>query len=280
MLLGKLLPEIREETGLSEIEVIASCSHDTGAAVAAVPAIGDDWAFLSSGTWSLIGVELPGPLINKEVRARNFTNEGGFGGSTRFLKNLAGLWLLQESQRTWKRQGQELDYDELTRQAAQAEPFRSLVNPNAARFAKPDDMPEKIAAYCRETGQPVPETQGQFARCIYESLALLYGSMLTELESLTGRTIRKLHIVGGGSKSALLNQFAANATDRTVLAGPVEATATGNILVQAIALGHVESLAAARDIVRASFPIQEFQPEQSAKWRREADRFAQITLQA
>jgi rhamnulokinase len=277
--LGKLLLEIREETNLPEIDVIASCSHDTGAAVAAVPATGDDWAFLSSGTWSLIGVELPSPLINEKVRACNFTNEGGFGGTTRFLKNITGMWLLQELQREWKREGRELDYDELTRQAAKAEPFRSLINPSDDRFAKPGNMAEKIAAFCRETGQPAPETQGQFARCVYESLALLYRSTLDDVEQLTGRTIRKLHIVGGGSKSTLLNQFAGNATGRTVVAGPVEATAAGNVLIQAIALGHVGSLAAAREIVRASFPVQEFKPEQNAEWQRAAERFAQITAQ-
>ena len=274
--LGVLAQDIRDETGLGGIDVIATCSHDTGAAVAAVPASGDDWAFLSSGTWSLIGVELPAPLINDDVRARNFSNEAGYGGTTCLLKNLAGMWLLQECRRTWRQQGINFDYDDLTRLAGEAEPFRSLINPNDARFAKPVDMPEKIAAFCRESGQPAPETQGQFVRCVLESLALLYREMLAELEHLTGRTIRKLHIVGGGSKNRLLNQLAADATGCTVLAGPVEATATGNVLIQAITLGHVKSLEDARLIVRDSFSIGEFQPEQTAAWHPVATRFASI----
>jgi rhamnulokinase len=274
--LGTLLPQLREETGLANIDVIATCSHDTGAAVAAVPAEGDDWAYLSSGTWSLIGVELPAPLINDEVRTQNFTNEGGYGGTTRFLKNIAGMWILQECRRTWQRQGQQFDYDELTRLASEAEPFRSLINPNAARFAKPDDMQGKIAAFCLESGQPAPETPGQFVRCILESLTLLYARTLGELQRLTGRAIRTLHIVGGGSKNALLNQFTASATGRAVLAGPVEATALGNVLIQAITLGHIASLQRGREIVRASFPIQEFQPRQTAEWQRTAENFAKI----
>lgn len=275
--LGALLPALQEETGLGKIEVIATCSHDTGASVVAVPASGSDWAFLSSGTWSLIGVELPAPLINDAVCAQNFTNEAGYGGTTRFLKNIAGMWLLQECQRAWQRQGREFDYDELTRLAAEAEPFRSLIHPNAARFAKPENMPEKIAAFCRESGQPAPETPGQFVRCVLESLALLYRQTLAELERLSGGAIRRLHIVGGGGKSALLNQFAANATGCTVLAGPVEATAAGNVLIQAITLGHVASLQHARDIVRDSFSIREFQPAQAAKWQQAAARFANIS---
>ena len=271
--LGPLQPELCAETGLPAVEVIATCSHDTGAAVAAVPAEGDDWAYLSSGTWSLIGVELPAPLINDAAREHNFTNEAGFGGTTRFLKNIVGLWLLQESRRTWQRQGQQLDYAELNRLAEEAEPFRSLVNPNDERFLKPEDMPAEIATFCRETGQPEPETPGQFARCILESLALLYGQSLDDLEGLTGRKVSRLHIVGGGSQSKLLNQFAANATGRTVLAGPVEATAIGNLLIQAIALGDLESLAELRRVVRTSFAIETYEAHQIAEWQQATERF-------
>lgn len=277
--LGPLTQELQAETGLAGIEVIATCSHDTAAAVAAVPASGDDWAFLSSGTWSLIGTELPAPLINDEVRARNFTNEAGYGGTTRFLKNIIGMWLLQECQRTWRQRGRNFDYDELTLLAGEAEPFRSFINPNAGRFAKPDEMPEKIAAFCRESGQPVPETPGQITRCVLESLALLYRNTLDELECLTGRNICKLHIVGGGAKSMLLNQFAASATGRTVLAGPVEATAAGNVMIQAITLGHVSSLKTAREIIGNSFPLHHFEPRDSSEWLTAAERFAQINLQ-
>lgn len=277
--LGSLLPDIASETGLSGVEVIATCSHDTGAAVAAVPAQGgEDWAYLSSGTWSLIGVELPKPLISEKIRAHNFTNEAGYGGTTRFLKNIVGLWILQECRREWLAHGNGHDYSALNRLAEKTVPMRSLINPTAARFLKPGQMPEKICAYCRETGQPEPETPGQFTRCILESLALLYRSTLDEIETLTGRSIRTLHIVGGGSKSALLNQFAASATGRTVVAGPVEATAIGNLLIQAIALGHLDTLDTLRKTVRESFPVETFEPRDAGVWQTAEDRFAQLDL--
>src|SRR6476620_4761535 len=231
-ILGPLLPEVCAETGLGGVQVIATCSHDTGEAVAAIPGTGNDWAYLSSGTWSLIGVELPQPLISEEIRAHNYTNESGYGGTTRFLKNIVGLWILQESRRAWAKRGLDLDYAGLTAEAERAEPFRSLINPNADRFAKPGDMPDSITAYCTESGEVPPETPGQFVRCILESLALSYRTALDEIEHLTGRSISRLHIVGGGSQSTLLNQFAANATRREVIAGPVEATAAGNVLIQ------------------------------------------------
>ncbi|HEY5813314.1 MAG TPA: rhamnulokinase family protein, partial [Terrimicrobiaceae bacterium] len=199
--LGPLLPEVSAETGLNDVKVIATCSHDTGEAVAAVPGDGNSWAYLSSGTWSLIGVELSQPLISEKIRQHNFTNEAGYGGTTRFLKNIVGLWILQESRRVWAKQGLELDYAGLNAEADRAEPFRSLINPNAVRFAKSGDMPAHIATYCRETGQPTPQTPGQFARCILESLALSYRTALDEIEDLTGGSITRLHIVGGGSQS-------------------------------------------------------------------------------
>jgi len=278
--IGTLLPAVAEETALPEIPVVATCSHDTGAAVAAVPAEGEGWAFLSSGTWSLIGVELPCPLINEQVRECNFTNEAGYGGTTRFLKNIVGLWLLQESRREWIRQGMTLSFNDLDRMAEESEPFRSLINPNAARFLKPDNMPQKIAAYCQETGQPVPETPGEVTRCIFESLALLYRQTLEQIETLTGKTITRLHIVGGGTKSPLLNQYAASGTGRTVFAGPVEATACGNILIQALALGQLDSLAALRKTVADSFPVLEYQPQNSADWQRAVAHFGELKLMA
>ena len=275
--LGPLLPQIREETGLPSIDVIATCSHDTGAAVAAIPAEGEHWAFVSSGTWSLIGVELPSPLINADVRAQNFTNEAGFGGTTRFLKNIAGMWLLQESQRTWQRQGLTFEHGALEALAIAAGPARAFVNPNAVCFAQPDDMPDKIAEFCRQTAQPAPATPGEFVRCVLESLALLYRELLKQIERLTGRSILELHIVGGGSRSRLLNQMAADATGRTVLAGPVEATAAGNILIQAISMGELQSLGHAREIVRRSFKIERFEPEKRADLAEAAERFARIS---
>jgi rhamnulokinase len=277
--LGSLLPEVAAETGLNELQVVTTCSHDTGAAVAAVPAQeGENWAYLSSGTWSLLGLELPQPLISAKVRERNFTNEAGYGGTTRFLKNIVGLWILQESRREWARQGRELDYETLTREADDAEAFRSLIDPRATRFLKPGEMPQKIGAFCSETGQPAPDTPGQFVRCIFESLALLYRVTLEELEQLTGRTIRRLHIVGGGSQSGLLNQFAASATQRSVIAGPAEATAIGNVLLQAITLGRLESLAALRQVVRDSFDLKTFEPIAPETWGGAYQRFIGFNL--
>jgi rhamnulokinase len=278
-LLGPLLAEVAAETGLREVQVVATCSHDTGAAVAAVPAENkDDWAYLSSGTWSLLGMELPAPLISEKIREHNFTNEAGYGGTTRFLKNIVGLWILQESRREWARQGLELDYAALAREAHGAEAFRSLINPRAERFMNPGDMRQKIVAYCLETGQPGPQTPGQFTRCILESLALLYRVTLEEMEQLTGRTVTRLHIVGGGSQNALLNQFAANATGRHVVAGPAEATAAGNVLIQAIALGLVDSLPALRKIVRDSFALKAFEPLEPQSWQGAYQRFLNLTL--
>jgi len=278
--LGVLSPEVAEEAGLTSLKVVASCSHDTGAAVAAVPTEGgEDWAYLSSGTWSLMGVELPAPLMTPACREANFTNEQGFGGTTRLLKNIVGLWILQECRREWERQGQIYTYDELTRLAREAASLQSLIHPDDPRFLKPGDMPAKIEAYCRETGQAVPESVGATVRCILESLALLYRETLITLENLTGRTVRRLHIVGGGSKNALLNQFAANATGRQVLAGPVEATAFGNLLIQAIAAGHLDSLAGLRKVVRQSAKIEPFQPKEADLWQEATGRFEQLGRQ-
>lgn len=277
--LGSLTPEVAAETGLSGIQVVATCSHDTAAAVAAVPASDrEGWAYLSSGTWSLLGVELPEPLINEGIRKLNFTNEAGYGGTTRFLKNIVGLWLLQECRRVWRSQGTKHDYAALIVEAERAEPFRSLIDPRAARFLKPGDMPQRIVSYCRETQQQPPETPGQFARCILESLSLLYRLTIEEIEQATGHPIRRLHIVGGGSQNALLNEFAANATGREIIAGPAEATAIGNVLIQAIALGHVQSLAALREIVRDSFSLQSFEPRVTADWQAAYQRFLGLNL--
>lgn len=275
--LGKLRPELQTADGLSQAQVIATCSHDTGAAVAAVPTNqSQGWAYLSSGTWSLLGVELDQPLVNDAARELNFTNEAGYGGTTRFLKNITGLWILQECRRHWSAAGNPLEYDEIGKLAEQAQPLRSLINPNAARFLKPDDMPEKIAQFCRESEQPEPETPGQFARCILESLALLYKKNLDDLEGLTGQKIDTLHIVGGGSNSSLLNEFAANASGRTVIAGPVEATAIGNLLIQSISLGDLSSLAELREVVRNSFEIKTYQPKQSKDWQEASVRFSKL----
>jgi rhamnulokinase len=298
--LGKLLPAIAEETGLRGAQVVATCSHDTGAAVAAVPATAssprheegdsassrrqlhqsDGWAYLSSGTWSLLGIESAKPIITPKSLEYNFTNEIGFGGSIRFLKNIIGLWILQECRRQWAKQGRQYDYAQLTRLAESAPPLRALINPNDPRFGKPDAMPKKIVDFCRETKQSAPKADGEFVRCILESLALLYRATLERLEEATNKKIKTLHIVGGGSKNELLNQFTANATGRTVLAGPVECTAAGNVLIQAIALGRLPSLAAARNVVRHSFPIIKYEPRQRKVWEKAYIRFRELTHQA
>ena len=274
--LGPLKKCLATESGLPPIEVIATCSHDTGAAVAAIPASGGNWAYLSSGTWSLMGVELPKPVINEQARAMGFTNEIGFGDTVRLLKNIIGLWIVQECRRQWAKEGAKYEFAELEKLAAAAPPFVSLINPDDARFMSPDNMPEKIAGFCRETNQPAPVSHGAYVRCVYESLALFYRSTLRKLERLTGKKIEKLHIVGGGSKDATLNQFAANALKIPVFAGPAECAALGNLLVQAIALGHVASHAAAREIVRNSFELKMFTPQDSAQWDAAATRFEEL----
>jgi rhamnulokinase len=274
--LGPLKKNLATEVGLPQIEVIASCSHDTGAAVAAVPASGENWAYLSSGTWSLMGVEWPQPIITDQGRALGFTNEIGFGNSVRLLKNIVGLWIVQECRRQWTKEGKKYDFAALEQLAAAAPPFVSLINADDPRFLSPDNMPKKIAEFCQETGQPVPANHAAYMRCIYESLALFYRVVLRRIERLTGKKIGQLHIVGGGSKDATLNQFAANALKIPVIAGPTECTATGNMLVQAIALSHVPSHAAAREIVRNSFELKTFTPQDSAQWDAAAARFEKL----
>ena len=274
--LGPLKPNLVKETGLPPIEVIATCSHDTGAAVAAVPASGENWAYLSSGTWSLMGVEWPQPVINDESRNLGFTNEIGYGDSVRLLKNIVGLWLIQESRRYWTKHGKKVEFADLEKLAADAKPFVSLINPDDARFLSPDDMPKKIAEFCRDTNQPEPADIGACVRCIYESLALFYRVTLRKLERLSGKKIEKLHIVGGGSQAGVLNQFAANSLKIPVLAGPTECTGLGNILIQAIALGHLESHEAAREVVRNSFELKAYTPQDAAQWDAAAARFEKL----
>jgi len=274
--LGPMKKNLAAEVGLPQIEVVASCSHDTGAAVAAVPASGENWAYLSSGTWSLMGVEWPQPVINDQSRNLAFTNEIGYGDTTRLLKNIVGLWLIQESRRHWNKGSKKLEFADLEQLAIAAPPFISLINPDDPRFLSPDNMPGKIADFCHETDQPVPKDIGACVRCIYESLALFYRVTLRRTERLIGKKIERLHIVGGGSKDATLNQFTANALKIPVLAGPTECAALGNILVQAIALGHLESHAAAREIVRNSFELKTFTPQASAEWDAAAARFEKL----
>jgi rhamnulokinase len=272
-ILGELLDSVATETGIHDAQVVATCSHDTEAAVAAVPAEGDEWAYLSSGTWSLLGVESPEPVINEGARDSNFSNELGYAGSVCFLKNMPGLWIVQECRRAWARDGKEYSYEQLTQMAAAAAPMLSFIDPMDASFASPDDMPSKVASYCRTSNQRVPLTPGETTRCVLESLALCYRRTFNQLERVTGRRLSTLHIVGGGSKNQLLNQLTANSTSRTVLAGPVECSAIGNVLIQAIALGHVRSLGAAKEIVRRSFPLVHYEPVDGMLWEAAADKF-------
>lgn len=279
--LGPLRADLAKQAGLQHedidhVQVVASCSHDTAAAVAAVPATGRDWAYLSSGTWSLLGIESPVPFMTSVCRDLNFTNEVGYGGSVRVLKNIVGLWIVQECRREWARKEQDYDYAMLSHLAASADPFVSLINPEDPRFLSPGDMPDKIKAFCKETNQRTPKKPGDFIRCVLESLALLYRRTLRQLEECTGRKFERLHIVGGGAQNSVLNHFTASAVQIPVVVGPTEATAVGNILVQAIAMGHVSSLEEARKIVRDSFPIQTIQPREAAVWETAAVRFEQF----
>ena len=274
--LGPLKPGLAAETGLAKLNVVASLSHDTASAIAAVPAEGERWAYISSGTWSLLGLELSAPIVNDACRELNFTNEIGHGGSIRLLKNIIGLWLVQECRRTWAAQGNEHSYADLAEQASAAEPYVSVLNPSDPRFLAPDDMPQRIADACRETGQPVPGTPGAVVRCALESLSLLYARTLRESEKLVGWRAATVHIVGGGSRNELLNQLTADAANIQVVAGPTEATASGNVLVQAIAAAAVKDLDEARQIVRNSFETTTFDPYPSDSLEAARARFNQL----
>ena len=255
-------------TGAGRIPVVAPAGHDTAAAVAAVPAEGDGWAYLSSGTWSLLGVEIPTPILSPEAAAANVTNEGGVAGTVRLLKNIGGLWLVQECRRAYARHGSERSYDQLTRLAGEATPLAAFVDPDHPSLLAPADMPKAIRDLCLMTEQTPPEGIGATIRCCLDSLALKYRDVLNTMERLTGKPIHTLHIVGGGSQNYLLNQIAADATGRVVKAGPVEATAIGNVLLQAMASGELGSLTDLRAAVRASFAIQTFEPDPAmvARW--------------
>jgi rhamnulokinase len=292
--LGPLLPHVADETGLKNVNVILPGSHDTASAVLAVPAENENvpvpsplrgglarggeagtpepstpapsWCYISSGTWSLMGLETPAPVINDDAFRWNFTNEGGIGGTTRLLKNISGLWLVQECQRLWKLQGHDNDWETLTRLASEAKPLASTINADDPRLIAPSDMPATIATLCRESGQPAPESHGAIVRCALESVALKYREVLAYLEQLAGRTIERVHIVGGGTQNQLLCQMAADACNRPVFAGPAEATAIGNCLMQAIAAGDVADIAQAREVVRRSFELVDYEPENDDRW--------------
>jgi rhamnulokinase len=277
--LGPLRKSVADELGIgTPLTVLAPGTHDTASAVAAVPTRGTgtnppDWCYLSSGTWSLLGVEVSRPVINEATLRYNFTNEGGVVGTTRLLKNIMGLWLVQECRRTWARLGREYSYDDLIARARAARPFATLVEPDDPTFLAPGDMPARLAAFAGRTGQPVPSDEGAFVRCALESLALKYRWTIRRLEQILGTTIRTVHVVGGGSRNALLCQFTADACGIPVHAGPVEATAAGNVLLQAMARRRIATLADSRAIVAASFPVAVHEPQDVAAWEDAYGRF-------
>jgi rhamnulokinase len=283
--LGPLRSSVAEEIGLTHpVTVMTPATHDTASAVAAVPVrisgtsseSPPDWCYLSSGTWSLLGVEVPRPVINAETMRYNFTNEGGVAGTTRLLKNIMGLWLVQECRRTWARAGRELSYEELITRAQVAPPFTTLVDPDDTSFLVPGDMPARLIAYCTRTRQAPPTDEGAMVRCCLESLALKYRWAIDRLESVLGTTIRTIHVVGGGTRNTLLCQFTADACRRPVHSGPIEATAIGNILMQALGRGQLGSIADLRAVVARSFPVTVYEPRDTAAWIDAAGRFARL----
>ena len=282
--IGTLLPSLAEETGAGAIPVVLPACHDTGSAVVAVPARNQDFAWISSGTWSIMGVEASQPVINEKALEYNFTNEGGVSrtlqgvGTWRLSKNIMGLWLVQECRREWMRGGEEMSFDALTQLAAESEAFLSVIDPDVAEFLPPGDMPSRIQKFCTDTNQRVPQTKGQIIRVALESVALKYRLVLERLEELTGKHLDPIHIIGGGTKNRLLNQFTADSTGRTVITGPVEATAIGNILMQAIGMKHLGSLAEAREVVRASFEPEVYEPKRTADWDKAYARLQKVMM--
>ena len=258
--LGKLLPEVQGDVGKTDLDVVKVASHDTASAVLAVPAKTDNFIYISSGTWSLMGTELDKPLINEDSARLNYTNEGGAEGTIRFLKNIMGLWILQESRRQWKREGKDYSFSDLALMAKNAKPLASIIDPDDKLFATPGDMPRRIAEYCKKTGQLVPETEGEIVRCILDSLALRYRCTVEAIAALTGNKASAVNIVGGGTQDKLLCQLTADACGLDVVAGPVEATAIGNICMQAIAAGELANMKEARAVVADSFDVEYYTP--------------------
>jgi sugar (pentulose or hexulose) kinase len=275
--LGNLRADVASECGAAgDIPVIAPGCHDTASAVAAVPASGADWCYISSGTWSLMGVEIPQPIINEKSLRLNYTNEGGVTGNIRFLKNIMGLWLVQECRRQWLKDDQEFSYAQLTQMAASAQPFKAVIDPDHNPFIAPGQMPAKVAAFCAKTGQAPPASTGEVVRTCLESLALTYRKTLEGLEDVLGWRIGVIHIVGGGTQNELLNQMTADACNRPVVAGPVEATAIGNMLVTAIALGDIKNLEEGRAVVKASFDVKRYEPADARAWEDAYERYRRV----
>ena len=274
--LGDLLPAITDEVGKLSAKVINVTAHDTASAVVSVPADHDNFVYISSGTWSLMGCETKEPVIDDVTLKYNFTNEGGYGGTIRLLKNIMGLWLEQESKRQWEREGEKTTYDQLSDMAMASTPLKCFIDPDAPEFAPPGDEPRRIAEFCRRTGQSVPETKGEIVRCIFDSLAMMYRNVVEKIEEISGTKVPYINIVGGGTKEAPLCQLAANACGRPVYAGPVEATAIGNILVQAMAMGEIKDIHEAREVVKNSFEIKCYEPQGTEAFDDAYERFRSI----
>lgn len=275
-IIGKLSNNICDELGTNNIPVVSVASHDTGSAVAAVPCDDEDYVYISSGTWSLVGVESPKPIINREVMELNFTNEGGINNTIRFIKNIMGLWLIQECKRQWEREGNLYSFSELNNMAQSETPFLCYIDPDFHAFVLPGNMPKRIREYCKSTNQQVPKNEGQIIRCILDSLALKYRVAIECLEKIMGRGLNVIHIVGGGIQNRLLCQFTSNATNKRVLAGPVEATSIGNIMVQAMALREIGNIGEARQVIKKSFPIEVYEPQCIEQWEQAYYRFRKI----
>jgi rhamnulokinase len=277
--IGILNQNISRSIDVEGIKVIAVTSHDTAAAIASVPAEGDDWAYISSGTWSLMGVENKNAIINQRSMLFNFTNEGGAEGTFRFLKNIMGLWILQECRRSWVKNRGNIDYSEIVKLAESAQPFAAMIDPDYAGFYNPLDMPAAIDTFCRHSDQTIPKGIGSIARTVLEGLALKYRMVLEQLELVTGRKINVIHIIGGGSQNTLLCQFTANATGRKVVTGPVEATAAGNLLMQAVGLKYLKNLEDARKVVKNSFDLINYKPKDKDLWENAYKKFQNIAKQ-
>lgn len=273
---GELSDEICEELGLEKAKVISVCGHDTQSAITAVPSDEKSFAFLSSGTWSLFGTELPEPIVNETSLQINITNEGGYGGMTGLLKNIIGLWLIQESRRQWKREGQDYSYADLERMALSEEPFKCFIDPDAPEFTPPGDIPERVREFCGKTGQYVPQTVGEVMRCIYESLAMKYRLTFEKIKECTGRDYPAIHVIGGGTKDTLLCQMTADSCNVPVKAGPIEATVLGNIAVQLMSSGDIPDIATAREIVSRSETLRTYEPKDADAWTAAYDRFKAI----
>ena len=274
--LGNLSKEICEECGVESVPVISVCGHDTQSAITAVPCESGDFAFLSSGTWSLFGTELQKPIVNETSLKINITNEGGFGGTTGFLKNIIGLWLIQESRRQWQREGKDYSYADLEKLALSEEPFKCFIDPDAPEFVPQGNITERVREFCRKTGQYVPESVGEIMRCIYESLAMKYRMTFEKLCECTGKDYPVIHVIGGGTKDGLLCRMTASSCGKTVKAGPIEATVMGNVAVQLMSDGTIGSISEARKAVAASESLKTYEPENTDEWIKAYESFVKI----